>query len=1339
MTPVRSRQKLSLPSDRRSELERLVAAAREAASEAALSGPITELLVGAVTGVGTAVLGLPPSHAPASERAVVEYLREVQRSWEALEERLRELQRVEARRPEPWGDEWWSGQIAALNEALEHDARDGSDRWLRLFARVLLAGHLDGCERLLAEPLTLLPEAGSSRAVLGEGTTALRQGRNLDALPMLAHLRRLRSFTTRKALLDANDRALLRVFSGHALLSELDFDSALLHFERARDAVPGDARPVAALGDLDYARAQADPDNPKQVAKLLRRAERHYLDAQKRSGREPEGLIGLGLVYEARKQWLEADDLYERAATAFGDDLRVPNVSAVIGRRLGPTSGNLLLQVARTVSRQGNLLGALDAVEQALRHPQQLAGEGLYPERLAYRLQADVLERLKRWPDSAVAYFEAGTRFAWRGDYAMAVDLLTKAKEHDRDRRSAISWHLSDSLAAESNRPQPPFVDEKQLEASLREWEAAGELPGSDYSWAYLTRAFIAQQTARLPRQDRKSLWWQAATYVERALVLRPDDEQNWRFLNDYQDQLGLQSGSRDAARRAFELQPTPEAASALIVSFVNAGEFDRARTWLKRFHKLLPPSTSKEGSQADATLQFKLAWQAGVQGLILSREGEFEDARKRFDQAFAKLAEAAMPEVDYPVWFQEERALCLRMLQRWSLAESDYRSIWIRYHEDDRDNQASFGRAAYSLGKLDEAIGIFQALARELNDISHAYLGLCLIANGELAAGAKELSIGIDKAKNQLELDDLLQFEFPELAKFIPFRDDGEALRQAIDDLSAQARARRTVVERPQSPTKELENVVTELLDHGETTGPAWVGAHAGLARLHVEGKRWRAAGRAYRVLGEAGSEFPEARAAVDAAMLDQQRTGDRRFGEGDTRAALDAYKGAWVLARESGLASPAQMADIQSRLSIAKWDTDEAAARVHLTRAIVLFRDSGTPQPGRAVAITSRPLLRDIDHYWAVDAAWEVSGVEDVQAARDELARFLDERLRLDPPAVEAFDTRPVVEIGWGLVPEDTGPTWSLFSVEIPGMRSRVESELGVRVPGIWVRASNDIATNGYGVLLNDFPFVRRVSVPLELRYSTAPPGALGSAEGDGSVLATTDPVSGAPASWVTPAVGERLEREGFPAAREPLAYVVRHLEAVLRRSLPDFVGLDELERLLDPVLRSDRGAAAVAAAAPDPQGRVRLSRVLRALLRERVPITPIENVLHAVRHADERNSGHTLDEVVRSVRLHLRDSLPGNAAEATRLTLPADLDAAVGRLLARGDDQTVVVTDPHAPQDVLWRIEELIGPAGPHAVLVTSDPILRPYLYRLMEPRLPTLTVLSQEEVSQAAADG
>lgn len=1345
MTSSRSRHKLSLPSDRQAELERLVAAAREAAGEAAISESITELLVGAVTGVGTAVLGLPTFQAPASERAVIEYLSEVQRSWGDLQQRLRELRLVEATRPDPWREEWWRSQRAQLEEALEHDALDGSDQWLRLFARALLAGHTDGCERLLAEPLPLPPEAAGGHAILREGCSALRQGRYLDALPMLAHLRRVRALTSRKALLNASDRGLLHVFSGHVLLWADDFDSALRHFEQARQAAPDDGRPLAALGDHDRVRAQAGVDKPKQGTKLLDQAERHYKDAQKRSPREPEGFIGLGLLYEAREQWLEADDLYERAAAAFGDDLRVPNVAAVVGRRLGPTSGNLLLQVARTVHQQGNPLGALDAVEQALRESQQLAGEGLYPERLAYRLQAEVLSQLRRGLDSAAAYFEAGTRFAWRGDYAAAVELLKKAKKHNPD-RPATFWYLSDSMAAQSNRPQAPFVDQHQLDASLREWKEAGTLPDSEYAWAYLTRAFIAQQTARLPGRDRRSAWWQAATYAERALALRPRDEQNWRFLCEYHGQLGLQAGSRETARRAFELEKTPDAASTVVVSLVNAGEFDRARPWLKRYQKLLPAAT-KDGSQVDAALQFRMAWHDAVQGFILSREGEFQDARERFDQALARLARAATPEADYPLWYYEERALCLRMLRQWSLAESDYRSMWSRYHRDDRDNQASFGRAAYSLGKLEEAIGIFQALARDLDDgTSHANLGLCLVANGDLAAGAKELSSGIAKAKNRLELDDLLRFDFPELEKFIPFREDGHALRQAINELRAQAEARKTEVTRLQSPIKELERVVAALLARGETAGPTWVGAHAGLARLYVEGKRWRAAGRAYRVLAEAGSEFPEAGAAVDAAMLEQQAKGDSGFGEGDVRAALDAYQGAWTLARESGLASPARTAEIQSRLSLAKWDTDEAAARAHLVRAVALFGESGTPQPGRAVGSTSRALLRDIDHFWAVDAAWGASGiaevaeVAEVEAARDELTRFLDERLRLDSLGDGALDTRPVVEIGAALVPEDTGPNWSLFATEIPQMRSRVESELGVRVPGIWVRGNYVIAANGYGVLLNDFPYVRGTSVPLELRFSTAPPAAAESADGHGSVQATTDPVSGAPASWVPPAVGERLEREGFPAAREPLAYVVRHLEAVLRRSLPDFVGLDELESLLDPVLRSDRGAAAVAAAAPDLQGRVRLSRVLRALLREQVPITPIETILHAVRHTPERESGQRLDETVRSVRLHLRARLPGNAAGATRITLPADLEAAVGRLLPRGDGQAVVVTDPRAVHDVLRRIEELVGPAGPQAVLVTGDPVLRPYLRRLTEPRLPTLMVLSREEASQpeAAAD-
>ena len=69
----------------------------------------------------------------------------------------------------------------------------------------------------------------------------------------------------------------------------------------------------------------------------------------------------------------------------------------------------------------------------------------------------------------------------------------------------------------------------------------------------------------------------------------------------------------------------------------------------------------------------------------------------------------------------------------------------------------------------------------------------------------------------------------------------------------------------------------------------------------------------------------------------------------------------------------------------------------------------------------------------------------VKGTAAVRHELARFLDGRLGLEDLRTEAFDARPVLEIGSGLVAEDTGPGWALFATYLPQLRDRIVKEMG------------------------------------------------------------------------------------------------------------------------------------------------------------------------------------------------------------------------------------------------------------------------------------------------------
>ena len=109
---------------------------------------------------------------------------------------------------------------------------------------------------------------------------------------------------------------------------------------------------------------------------------------------------------------------------------------------------------------------------------------------------------------------------------------------------------------------------------------------------------------------------------------------------------------------------------------------------------------------------------------------------------------------------------------------------------------------------------------------------------------------------------------------------------------------------------------------------------------------------------------------------------------------------------------------------------------------------------------------------------------------------------------------DPRPAIRLGDALIPQDTGPSWPLFSTLMPALRDRVRDETGIIVPG---------------ALFLDGPNL----TPAEFEISIA---------------------------------GLAAERSPVPAQGiDPMVFVVDRLEEALRTRLEQFVTLDDAMELL------------------------------------------------------------------------------------------------------------------------------------------------------------------------------
>jgi hypothetical protein len=277
--------------------------------------------------------------------------------------------------------------------------------------------------------------------------------------------------------------------------------------------------------------------------------------------------------------------------------------------------------------------------------------------------------------------------------------------------------------------------------------------------------------------------------------------------------------------------------------------------------------------------------------------------------------------------------------------------------------------------------------------------------------------------------------------------------------------------------------------------------------------------------------------------------------------------------------------------------------------------------------------------------------------------------------------------LELSPDLVPSDTSDeAWPLLKTYIPDMRQKILRDMDINVPGVRVRVHDSIdSTSGFAVLINDCPVVSWEIVDL---------------------------------------------KDGDP---DPWFAIVRRLDIVIRSNLAEFIGLQEIENILENWRKDPTLVELVDAALPDPPSRIRFTRLVRALVREQAPLTRPADVLRSIMHVGLSDE---IADSLREVRLRLRSQLPGNRPDIHSIDVPPDLETAMWIWLSKADGRQFVAAPPEDVAEWLGQLRPLIAatPADvpqSRTVLVTNDPDLRLPVRKLVDLEFPDVLVMSREE--------
>jgi flagellar biosynthesis protein FlhA len=338
-------------------------------------------------------------------------------------------------------------------------------------------------------------------------------------------------------------------------------------------------------------------------------------------------------------------------------------------------------------------------------------------------------------------------------------------------------------------------------------------------------------------------------------------------------------------------------------------------------------------------------------------------------------------------------------------------------------------------------------------------------------------------------------------------------------------------------------------------------------------------------------------------------------------------------------------------------------------------------------------------------------------------------EEEAAVPPPPTDTPDVAPLdalsVEVGYALVAlVDEKQGGSLLS-RIRAIRRQIAVDTGMVVPSVHVADNLQLGPRAYAILLKGVEVARGELMPDRLLAIN--PGTA-STPVDG--VPTREPAFGLPAWWVPSEHRERVTAAGYTVV-DPTTALSTHLSETIRTFLPDLLSRQQVKEMLDRV--GQTAPKLIEELVPKVLSTGEIQRVLKQLLRERVPIRDLATILETLGDvAPITKDGDVLNEAARSAlsraicRQHQNDK-----GELPTISFAPSLEERLLQSIVRTEQGSVLALDPHEAQNLAARIARALESAVAQPVLLCT-PALRPHLWRLFARVLPQIGVLSHNEI-------
>ena len=337
-------------------------------------------------------------------------------------------------------------------------------------------------------------------------------------------------------------------------------------------------------------------------------------------------------------------------------------------------------------------------------------------------------------------------------------------------------------------------------------------------------------------------------------------------------------------------------------------------------------------------------------------------------------------------------------------------------------------------------------------------------------------------------------------------------------------------------------------------------------------------------------------------------------------------------------------------------------------------------------------------------------------------------------EPPPIEDLLKVDVLEleVGYGLVPLiDTSQGGDLLE-RISAVRRQLAVELGLVMPPVRIRDNMQLAPGEYRVKIRGNIVA---SGGVEAGKLLAMDSGLVDEKING--IPTKEPAFGLDAMWIDPQQRQRAETLNYTVV-DPTSVLATHITEIVKTYADELLTREEVNNLLEGL--KEKAGKLVEETIPGVIKTGELQKVLQSLLRERVPIRDMENILETL--ADWGTKTKDLDVLVEYVRNGLRRTICAQYATPDDdgnlrllcVTLDPNLEDQINAYIDRNAQGTTMNMPARIAREIAGKISEGLGQVTMHGGLpvVIASPQVRQAVWQVIEPHVPAVAVLGYNEI-------